>query len=73
MDAEGAVVGLRAFDSMNDRWVDIKAKKTIIATGGFASNQEMVAQYYPEWTSIGCVTTQAMGEGIKLGSPSAAH
>ena len=67
VDAEGAVVGLRAFDSMNDRWVDIKAKKTIIATGGFASNQEMVAQYYPEWTSIGCVTTQAMGEGIKLG------
>lgn len=67
VDPEGVIVGLRAYDKANERWTDIRAKQFVLATGGFASNAEMVAQYYPEWTSIGCVTTQATGDGFKLG------
>ncbi|WP_232501816.1 FAD-dependent oxidoreductase [Eggerthella sp. YY7918] len=67
VNAEGNVVGLRCYDTANERWVDIKSKAFILATGGFAANQDMVAEYYPELVTVGCVTTEAMGEGIQLG------
>ncbi|MBQ9955431.1 MAG: FAD-dependent oxidoreductase [Eggerthellaceae bacterium] len=61
------ITGLRCWDSANSKWVDIKAKSIIIATGGFASNQEMIAKYYPEYYNKGCITSTSMGEGINLG------
>jgi fumarate reductase flavoprotein subunit len=67
VDSNDALVGLRCYSSDDEKWVDIKFKSVVLCTGGFASNQEMMAKYYSDWTSIGCVTTQALGEGIKLG------
>ncbi len=68
VNADNKVVGLRCYDTTNQRWSDIKAKSFIICTGGFAANQEMIAEYYPDLVTVGCVTTQATGEGIKLGT-----
>ncbi|MBQ6453038.1 MAG: FAD-binding protein [Coriobacteriales bacterium] len=67
MDEKNELVGMRCYSSDNERWMDIKAKTIILCTGGYASNQEMIAKYYPEWVNIGCATTQAMGDGIVMG------
>ncbi|MCF0253189.1 MAG: FAD-binding protein [Duodenibacillus sp.] len=48
----GKVVGAVAVDGEGETVV-IRAKKTIIATGGFESNKEMLAQYVPDSSALG--------------------
>lgn len=68
VDGNGEVAGVRLSDlSLGGKTVDIKAANVVIATGSFASNQEMVAEYVPEYTYLGCKTVISMGEGITLG------
>lgn len=66
VDEENRLTGLRCYDTTNEKWTDIKAKSIIIATGGFAANQEMVAKYYPEYYNKGCIVSQSTGDGINL-------
>ncbi len=49
---KGKVVGVEAVDADGEK-VIIHAKKTIIATGGFESNKEMLAQYVPDSSAVG--------------------
>ena len=73
VDAEGAPIGVRFNDEKNNKPVDIKAQKIIVATGGFSCNQEMVTAYVPSQSRLGPLTANSMGEGHKmcsaLGSP----
>lgn len=48
----GRVVGVEAVDEDGEKII-IHAKKTIIATGGFESNKEMLAQYVPDSSAVG--------------------
>lgn len=66
VDENEALIGLRCYDSENSAWLDIKAKSIVIATGGFAANQEMVAKYYPDYYNKGCIVSQSTGDGINL-------
>lgn len=66
MDENETLVGLRCYDSTNMKWVDIKARAIILATGGFAANMEMITQYYPDYANKGCIVTQDTGDGHAL-------
>ena len=73
VDAEGAPIGVRFNDEKNNKTVDIKAQKIIVATGGFSCNQEMVSAHLPSQARLGPLTVNSMGEGHQmcnaLGSP----
>ncbi|NTU89134.1 MAG: FAD-dependent oxidoreductase [Actinobacteria bacterium] len=66
-DANDEVVGARFVDILTGENTDIKAANVVIATGSFASNQEMIAEYLPDWTTIGCITIHSTGDGFALG------
>ena len=48
----GKVVGVEAVDAEGDK-VIVKAKKVILATGGFESNKEMLAKYVNDSSALG--------------------
>lgn len=66
VDGKGAPIGVRFNDEKNGKTVDIKAKKIIVATGGFSCNQEMVATYLPSQSRLGPLTVNSMGEGHQM-------
>ncbi|MEG2615623.1 MAG: FAD-binding protein, partial [Raoultibacter sp.] len=66
VDAQGAPIGVRFNDEKKGGSVDIKAKKIIVATGGFSCNQEMVSAYLPAQATKGPLTVNSMGEGHQL-------
>lgn len=66
VDGEGNPIGVRFEDSKTGKLVDIKAKKIIIATGGFSCNQEMVSTYMPNQARMGPLTVNSMGEGHQM-------
>ncbi|MEG2530635.1 MAG: FAD-binding protein, partial [Raoultibacter sp.] len=66
VDAQGAPIGVRFNDEKKGGSVDIKAKKIIVATGGFSCNQEMVSNYLPTQARMGPLTVNSMGEGHQM-------
>ena len=67
LDEEDAVVGVRVQDEVTGQFEDIKAKKIVLATGDYVSNQEMISQYAPQAVRIPIHTPNAMGEGHLMG------
>jgi fumarate reductase flavoprotein subunit len=68
VDKENAVVGVRVQDQVTGKFQDIKAKKTLVATGDWVSNQEMVAKYLPKWEGVPMTTYTSMGDGVQMGA-----
>ncbi|RDB64662.1 FAD-binding dehydrogenase [Gordonibacter sp. 28C] len=66
VDKDGTPVGVRFHDEKNDRNVDVKASKIIVATGGFSCNQEMVSTFVPSQARLGPLTVYSMGEGHQM-------
>ena len=67
MDESGAVTGVIASDNSGER-TEFVAKKTIIATGGFCRNDEMIAKYMPDYKGVYTeVGTGCTGEGLQMG------
>ena len=66
VNESGAVVGAR-FSAKDGSYIDIKARAVILATGGYASNQEWMTSYAPDTADIGCIVSGRTGEGIKAG------
>lgn len=62
------VVGLRVRDEVSGKSIDIKAKKIIIATGDYVSNQEIVAKYAPKFSRTAILTPNSMGDGHMMGA-----
>lgn len=67
VDSEGTVIGVRFVDSKTDKIIDVKAKKIVLATGGFSCNQVMVSEYMPQQAELCPLTVYSMGEGHELG------
>lgn len=64
---ENAVpVGVRFYLHKTNSVTDIRAKKIIIATGGFICNQALVKEYLPSQAKLACYTTDADGTGHEL-------
>ncbi|WP_165249549.1 FAD-dependent oxidoreductase [Adlercreutzia sp. ZJ141] len=66
VDAENVVIGCRFEDATSGKITDIKAQSTVLATGGFADNGEMVREYLPEWANHGQLVHGCMGEGHRI-------
>lgn len=61
-DENGKVCGVRVNDSY-----DIAAKAVIMASGGFAANNELVVEYDPRWTGLSySCSASATGEGTLI-------
>lgn len=68
IDKANAVVGVRVQDQVTGKFQDIRAKKTLLATGDWVSNQEMVARYLPKWVGLPMTTYTSMGNGVEMGA-----
>ncbi|MDR1619186.1 MAG: flavocytochrome c [Clostridiales bacterium] len=66
-DENGAVTGAKAKEPKSGQEYVISAGATVIATGNFASNNEMVAQYDPRLRGIGTNSSAgSQGDGIVM-------
>lgn len=66
-DSEDNVVGLKAIQK-NGSIITINAKSTIIATGGFDHNKELMAKYSPQVTPVhSSVPDGNVGDGLLMG------
>lgn len=65
-DGEGAVIGCRFEDTITGKLTDIRAAATVLATGGFADNGEMVLEYLPAWANFGQMVHGCLGEGHRM-------
>lgn len=66
LDEQSVPVGVRFSLSKTNTIVDVKAKKIIIATGGYICNQAFVREYVPSQAKLACYTTHADGSGHEL-------
>lgn len=66
VDADNKPAGMRFRTMDAKKTLDVKAKKIVIATGGFASSQPLMNTNLPDQAKTGCYTTYSMGEGIEL-------
>lgn len=66
VDEQGTPIGVRFIDGQTDKIVDYKAKKIIVATGGFSCNQEMVSTFLPSQARLGPLTVYSMGDGHRM-------
>ena len=65
VDGEGAPIGVRFNDEKNNKTVDIRAKKIIVATGGFLGNVDMMREKFGTFVNpLGNVLS--VGEGIDM-------
>jgi fumarate reductase flavoprotein subunit len=65
-DKSGRVIGLRA-EGKDGRIWEVTADAVILATGGFASNREMVAKYYPAYKDQNFNAVKVnTGDGIRM-------
>ena len=64
-DDEGAVTGVEVSTEEGD--YTISANAVILASGGFAANSEMVAEYDPRWEGLSySCSPSATGEGTQI-------
>ncbi|WP_018751797.1 FAD-dependent oxidoreductase [Paenibacillus sanguinis] len=66
-DAQGAVVGVKA--EHGEGTLTVHAKKVIIASGGFAKNEEMMQQFLPQFVEdmdISAAAAGSTGDGILM-------
>ncbi len=72
-DPEGAVIGCRFEDATSGKMTDIKAAATVLATGGFADNGEMVMEHLPAWANHAQLVHGCIGEGHKMAEAAGAQ
>lgn len=73
LDKEQAVSGVRFASTKDGSYLDVRAKRIIMATGGFSSNQSMVQEYAPNQMKVKSLTFASNGEGLKMLSAAGAQ
>jgi len=63
---QDSVVGLRCHKLDAQDYLDIQAPHVCLATGGFAANQQLMAEHLPQQADLGCVCSAATGDGLTL-------
>ena len=66
VNQKNEVVGVRTQDQVTGKYMDIRAKKVLLATGDWVSHQEMVARYLPKWEGLPMTTYTSMGDGVRM-------
>lgn len=62
----GAACGMRFCVESGTSVLDVRARRIVVATGGFASSQPLVHANTPDYERVGCYTVASMGEGQQL-------
>ena len=72
-NADGTVIGVKAEGKDGKSWT-VNAKQTMLATGSFAKNKELLEQYHSEWAEdyFNCAETLT-GDGLKMGLEAGGH
>lgn len=67
VEQDGRIVGLKAEGKDGSTW-DVTAKAVCLTSGGFAANQDMIKEYYPDYAEFdfNCAPGST-GDGIQLG------
>ena len=64
---DGSIVGLKAEGKDGKNWT-VNADNVILASGSFAKNEELIDEYFPEWSGSFFNTIEtAKGDGLLLG------
>ena len=66
LDEDGAACGMRFYAGSGASVLDVRARRIVVATGGFASSQPLVHEHTPDYERVGCYTVASMGEGQQL-------
>lgn len=66
VDSGNKPAGMRFVSEKTGKAFDVKAKKIVIAAGGFCANQAMVDQNMPDQTHISNLSVHSTGDGIDL-------
>lgn len=66
VDSGNEPAGMRFVSEKTGKTFDVKAKKIVIATGGFCANQAMVDQNMPDQTHMPSLSVFSTGDGIGL-------
>ncbi|WP_302397750.1 FAD-dependent oxidoreductase [Eggerthella sinensis] len=66
LNESGAPCGMRFCAEASTSVLDVRARRIVIATGGFASSQPLVHANTPDRERVGCYTVSSMGEGQQL-------
>ena len=61
-----AACGMRFYAGSGASVLDVRARRIVVATGGFASSQPLVHEHTPDYERVGCYTVASMGEGQQL-------
>lgn len=66
-DENGAITGVKAVGEDGKTWT-VNAKQTMLATGSFAKNEELLEQYHPEWADENFICPESLtGDGLVMG------
>ena len=66
-DENGTVTGVVAVGEDGKTWT-VNAKQTMLATGGFTKDKELLEQYHPEWADEFFICPESLtGDGLKMG------
>lgn len=66
LDENNVACGMRFCVESGTSVLDVRARRIVIATGGFASSQPLVHAHTPDRERVGCYTVASMGEGQQL-------
>ncbi len=66
VDESGEICGMRFMAGESGPLIDVRARRIVVATGGFASSPSFMDEYLPAQEHIGCYTTASVGEGLTL-------
>ena len=66
LNENGAACGMRFCVESGTSVLDVRARRIVVATGGFASSQPLVHANTPDFERVGCYTVASMGEGQQL-------
>ena len=73
LDEDDAICGMRLRVMKTYAISDVRARRVIMATGGFASSQMLMHLYVPAQERIGCYTFSSTGEGHILCAEMGGH
>ncbi|MDE6107708.1 MAG: FAD-dependent oxidoreductase, partial [Oscillospiraceae bacterium] len=66
-DENGAITGVKAVGEDGKSWT-VTAKQTMLASGSFTKNKEMLEEYHPEWAKESFICPESLtGDGIRMG------
>ena len=66
LNSEGSISGMRLVSGVDNGYLHVRAKRIVLATGGYAGSQAMVRKYVPDQVEAGSIAYASDGEMLRL-------